>query len=504
MPNLKLKIPPGLTRPGTVYDAMGRWFDANLVRWTEGVMQPIGGWARLSGSPKVDGPPRAVRAWRDNVQHPCLALGTPNTLWLLRGGVLADISPVDGLGAKTLKPGRADADMVSGQYGAGAYGDGAYGTGSGVGVLEPATVWALDTYGEALVACSPADGRILFKGNPSTATAAEVLANAPTGCKGVVVTPERFIVALGVGGDLRRIQWSDQDNPTFWNMLDATKQAGDFNLTTPGALMAARRSTNETLLWTDADLWRMRFIGGQFVYSVTQVGSSCGAISQASMAVLDGKAIWMGTKGFFAYDGFVKPLVCEVSDYVFSSLNKLQRSKVAVYTRAQYGEVTWHYPSAASVECDRYVTYNYRENHWTLGVLQRTSGEDADVFGFPLAVDAAGFIYEHEVHGGEYAAHNGALLTPYIESGPIELGAGDNVLTARALIPDVVPVDGLTASIFSSIYPVTAETRHGPFTLTPNTPVRLTGRQVRLRLDAARATWRAGTMRLEVVPGGLR
>jgi hypothetical protein len=39
-----LNLPPGVFRPGTRYDARGRWFDANLVRWYENAMRPVGGW----------------------------------------------------------------------------------------------------------------------------------------------------------------------------------------------------------------------------------------------------------------------------------------------------------------------------------------------------------------------------------------------------------------------------------------------------------------------------
>ena len=39
-----LKIPAGIYRNGTEYQAMGRWYDSNLVRWFEGTLRPVGGW----------------------------------------------------------------------------------------------------------------------------------------------------------------------------------------------------------------------------------------------------------------------------------------------------------------------------------------------------------------------------------------------------------------------------------------------------------------------------
>ena len=40
---IKLEIPPGLYKNGTEYQAAGRWTDANLVRWFENTLRPIGG-----------------------------------------------------------------------------------------------------------------------------------------------------------------------------------------------------------------------------------------------------------------------------------------------------------------------------------------------------------------------------------------------------------------------------------------------------------------------------
>jgi len=47
---VKLELPPGIYRTGTTYMAVGRWWDGNLVRWYEGALRPVGGWAPLQVS----------------------------------------------------------------------------------------------------------------------------------------------------------------------------------------------------------------------------------------------------------------------------------------------------------------------------------------------------------------------------------------------------------------------------------------------------------------------
>lgn len=502
MPFIPLRIPPGISRPGTKYDARGRWYDANLVRWYEGNLQPVGGWDPLVLTDETpvqgDGPVRGMIAWRDLEGFPVLVFGTYKGIWAFREDLIVDITPAG------FVEGFKDADLVSGQYGSGAYGAGFYGEGvAGSGVLTEATSWQLDTFGQVLVAVAHGDGRLLWWTDPTSTTSPLVeIPNAPSDNVGVVVTPERFVVAIGAGGDGRLVAWSDQEDPTTWTP-DVANQAGDFPLTTPGTLMAGRRSRQETLLWTDVDLWAMRFIGGTLVYSFQQLGSACGVVSRHAMAVVDGRAFWMGERQFFRYDGTVRPIPCDVAEHVFGSINRMQASKITCFPRSQFSEVVWHYPSAGSLENDRYVTYNYRDDYWSIGELERTSGVDDTAFRFPIAADAQGRIYRHEVPNGSYEAPDGNPLIPYAESGPIEVGVGDRVMMVRGIVPDVNTLGGVQGELFASTFPVQSEVSQGPFPLANPTSVRLTGRQVRLRVEGS-DDWRVGTMRLDVVGGGRR
>jgi hypothetical protein len=328
------------------------------------------------------GPCRSLLAYRDNNDQPTLGAGTNGKLYMFRGGLLVDITPA------AFPAGNIDAQLASGQYGAGVYGDGAYGIGmeSG-GLLEDAASWQLDHFGQSMIACAAHDGKLYVKADPATADVATQIANAPVSCAAVVVTPEQFVMALGAGGNDRRIEWSDQSNYTIWTP-GPTNQAGGYNITSAGRILAGRRTTAETLIWTDADLWRARFIGGTYVYQIQQADASAGAVSRHAMGVLGAQAFWMGHRSFYMYNGFVQQIPCDVADYVFNDFNKLQRSKVTCKVRSQFGEVTWHYPSAGSVENNRYVTYNYLHGFWYLGYLERTAGVDAQVFGFPIEADS--------------------------------------------------------------------------------------------------------------------
>lgn len=490
---IPLKLPPGVTRPGTRMDARGRWYDSNLVRWHDGVMRAIGGWDTFLDLNTTA--PQGAHAWTINTdRRPRLAVGTATALRLIGANSNDDIAPSD------LTAGNEGASYTSGGYGVGLYGVGLYGEGDvAVVSLDEANSWSLDNYGEDLVAVSLADGRLLYfdMDDDPGVTDAAALTNAPTGNIGVVVTPEEYIVALGAGADPRKIRWPDRDTITDWTP-SATNTADERILPGAGAIMAGKRSAKETLIWTDTDLFAMRYVGGSFVYNVAQVGSQCGPISRRAMVVIDGQAFWMGRRGFFQYNGFTQPLPSEVGDFVFGNMNTTQVSKIWGVSNARFNEVTWFYPSAGSAVCDRYVTVNVVTGAWALGALSRSAGVDSGSWPTPLWLDETSEIFRHEI-GGDHGS-----LTPSAESGPVVLGNGDFMMHVQEIIPDFGTTGNVQVTLKAALTIGGDEATYGPYSVTDPVPVRFVGRTVRLIIEETGAGWTFGTPALEAERGGMR
>ena len=490
---LPLKLPPGIYRNGTEYQAAGRWYDANLVRWYENTLRPMGGW-RKRASGQMSGLCRGFITWRDNSANRWIAAGTHTKLYAMNeAGTLKEITPTG------FTAGIADSLSKTG-YGYSTYGTLAYGTPRpDTGLITPATTWSMDTWGEYLIACSNADGKIYeWQLGFTTPTLAAAITNAPTGNKAVLVTAERIMFALGAGGNPRKVQWCDQENNTLWTPA-GDNQAGDYELATPGTLLAGKRVKGVNLLFTDVDVHTAQYVGAPFVYGFEKAGSGCGLISAQAVAAIDTAAIWMSKSGFWIYDGYVKPLPSDVSDYVFGNINFNQASKVYAVHNSKFGEIWWYYPSSGSNENDSYVTYNYRENHWNIGTLARTAGTDAGVFANPLAVSTDGYIYEHEVG----FAYDSASL--YAESGPVQLGNGDNIMSVRQVVPDEQTLGEAVVSFKTRNYPTGTQSTFGPYTAANPTDVRFAARQVNMKVTGnTLADWRIGVMRLDAVPSGKR
>jgi hypothetical protein len=113
-------------------------------------------------------------------------------------------------------------------------------------------------------------------------------------------------------------------------------------------------------------------------------------------------------------------------------------------------------------------------------------------------VSPTSYVYEHEV-GIDYDS-----AEVFAETGPIEVGNGDNLAVITRLIPDEKTLGDVTVKFKSRLYPTSTETTHGPFTMSNPTAVRFTGRQVKMRVIGGTSDWQVGTMRVEASQGSKR
>lgn len=521
---IPIRLPPGLYRNGTAYEAKNRWLDAQLVRFYKNTVRPVGGWVPLFDAVialTVDttfftadsdvltadadqlldvsflGVPRGAHAWRGNDSSRWLAVGTVGTgstrLWAYSAGVKTEITPA------AIVDGSVDGVRDAGNYGEGQYGFGLYGIGSGATELDAPDTWALDNFGEFLVALCTSDGVPTFW-DRNIANIAEPIPDAPLGTA-LVVTPERFLFVLGADADVRLVKWPSQETLDDWTPTDVNS-AGELPVQTRGRLIAGRAGKRVTLLWTDTDAHAAIYIGGQFVYTFEKLGDDCGIVGPWAGVMVDDAGYWMDRGHFHVYDGTVRELPCDVIDHVFGDINTAQLAKVFAHHMAEFSEVWWFYPSASQsgTENDRYVIYNYVEGHWSTGRLARAAGVPSGVMEYPILLEPVdGRAFEHE-RGFD---HEGEV--PFVETGPLEMGAGERVYDILALIPDEKNLGDVEATFIAAMRPMGAERTYGPFSLTEKTSVRFAARQLRLRLEEVEATdWRVGTNRIEATPAGYR
>jgi hypothetical protein len=421
-------------------------------------------------------------------------------------------------------------------WSAGTWGESTWGTPRSPATqpLITARVWQFDAFGEDVI-CQLVNGpAYYFDTSSGINTRATLLAGAPTKSNfALVSTPDRHLVCFGTENivgttttqDPMLVRFSNQEDATVFEET-ATNTAGAQRLTDGSRILSAIRSRGQILIFTDTALHAMQYVGPPFTFGFQQLGANCGCIGPHAAVDVNGLAFWMGKEAFYMFDGTVKKMPCTVQDYVFKDVNLVQGFKVAAGVNSQFNEVTWWYCSGDATDIDRFVTYNYLEDVWSIGTMARTAWSDIGTFEKPLGAaylpdsNAAttttiygltagrSVVYRHETgYNGD-----GQAIDSYIQSGYFDIGDGDNMVFMKRFIPDFKnQVGELDVNLLLRAYPSATATPSSldPYPITPTTQkvdTRARGRQISLKIRSYEidTNWRFGTMRVDLQPDGLR
>jgi hypothetical protein len=326
-------------------------------------------------------------------------------------------------------------------YGSGGYGLFDYGEPTedteGNVIFEP-RVWSFDNYGDLLLANPVNNG--IYEFNPNATPAyqrAVAITNAPTECRSVFVTPERFIFALGCDGDPMNIKWPDQNDRTNWTPGSAST-ANSRRLREGTRIITGRGLANlVSLVWTDTALYRFQYTGSSFVYDSQLVGTNCGLVSPMAAVVHQGTAYWMSPSDFLFFSGGSPqsiPNSEDVREFVIRSLRTLgYEFKCNAHLNTRHNYVFWFYVATGSTEPGLYVGVSLKDFSWIVGSLERTSGtflEGSDQR--PILAGANGVLYQHE----EGVDNNGAAMNSYITRAPMQIMQGMQLGEMQGMVAD--------------------------------------------------------------------
>lgn len=403
--------------------------------------------------------------------------------------------------------------------------------------VDPTTnqmrLWSLDNFGEDLVACIR-NGPIYYwhensgVNSPATPLTEDITVggvdfvadiNTPTSALQVLVSPnDRHLIAYGctdIGETTVNpllIRWSDTEAAYSWTP-SRTNSAGGQPLSAGSYIICALRTVSgQILIWTDLGLWLQQYIGMPYVFGFQPVAQGLSIVGPNAMVNAAGNVYWMDHGVFMVYSGGVQEVPCSVKDYVFSSINYTQAYKIYCGHNHAFHEVTWFYPSANSIENDSYVTYNYVDQVWTVGMMQRTAWLEMGRGNYPVATD----LDNHLIYSHEYGSDaNGKPLPAWIESADIDMNGGDSKLYMQRFVPDVFfrgdagTQQTLQVTIRGRNEPLQPKKTWAELIVTPMTRqqfIRVRDRQVSFRFSSAGlgVGWRLGTIRADWQPDGRR
>ena len=425
-------------------------------------------------------------------------------------------------------------------WGAGTWSRGTWGSGSSLtAVGDILRIWSHDNFGEDLI-INVRDGGIYYwdkstSSAPYTrAVALSDLAGAdsttPTIAKQVMISDrDRHVIVFGCDAqdnigvqDPLLVRFSDQEDPLVWES-QATNTAGDLRIGTGSEIITAVETRQQILIFTDRSLHAMQYLGPPFTFGISLLSTNVTIASPLAAVAVDDMVYWMGEEEFYVYSGQVQKLPCSVRSYVFNDFNSAQSEKVTCGVNSSFSEVWWFYPSASSETIDKYVVFNYQEEAWYYGNLDRSVWLDRGIAQYPIAASLDGYLYYHEFGQDDGSANPPAAIASHIESSQMSIGAGENFVFLTRLIPDVTfdgsssPTPSVSMTLETRPFPGSdyTGTKSNDVTRSATVPVeqfteqvfvRLRGRSFAFKVNSSDTgvDWRLGTPRVDLRPDGRR
>jgi hypothetical protein len=295
----------------------------------------------------------------------------------------------------------------------------------------------------ATIVTTPGGTPINVSGAGSGVNSIAILLDVPTSQHNVLISDtSKIVLAFGCNDlasttiDPMLIRWSDVENPLQW-YPQASNQAGSLRLSHGSEIYSVLQVRQEILVWTNTALYSLQNLGAPVVWGATLLDSNISATHPNSAVLASGSVYWMGVDKFYMYDGRVQTLSCDLRQYVFGDFNFSQAYQVFGTTNEAFNEVWWFYCSAASMEVDRYVVYNYLEKIWYYGTMGRTAWIDAGLNSNPVAATYNNNLVFHEVGVIDGEGATDVAINSYITSSQFDIGDGHTFAFVWRMLPDV-------------------------------------------------------------------
>ena len=435
-----------------------------------------------------------------------------------------------------------------------------WGAAASVGIAQQLRIWTNDNFGQELF-IAPRGSEIYFwlptgQAYPSGAvgglnTRAQLLSDESTaaGFSGQFVPNntnqvigsaiQRFVICFGANPydptnantafDPLLVRWSDQENPYEW-VPAVTNQSGEYRLNIGSYVVCARSTRQEILIWSDAALYSMQYLGPPYVWGFQLLQDNISIMGPNASITVNNVTYWMGTDKFYRYTGRVETLPCTLRQYIYQDINQDQNFQVYAGSVEGYNEIWWFYCSANSNTIDRYVIYNYLDDVWYYGNMARSAWLDSGLRTYPMGADVTNSrILYHENGVDDVSGLTPVPIVSYVQSSDFDIGDGHNFGFVWKILPDLT-FNGSTSGVPQVTMTVLPRVNSGTAYGTPNPQTvasaqsyasrhtydvqqftgqvytRIRGRQMAFRIEstALGVDWQLGYPRIDIRPDGRR
>ena len=425
-------------------------------------------------------------------------------------------------------------------WGAGAWGAGLWGTGGSS--TSSLRLWSQSNFGEDLL-LNPRGGGLYYwdqtNGLGTRAVLVSSIMGADADVPSVVLSvfvsdASRFVFAFGCDDyssstlNPMLIRWSDQESILTWTPAP-TNQAGSLQLSHGSEIVTAIQARQEIVVFTDSAIYSLQYVGPPVVWASQLLGDNVSIIGPNAVCLASGVVYWMGVDKFYKYDGRVQTLRCDLRQYIFSDINLTQASQVFAGTNEGFNEAWWFYCSAGSNTVDKYVVYNYLEDIWYYGTMERSAWLDSGLRNYPLAATYINNLVNHELGVDDNATATTTAISALIGSSEFDIDDGHNFGFIWRVLPDLTfrgSTSG-TPQCTMTLIPFensgsgatnprsTANTSNASIQRIATAPIeeftgqvyiRVRGRQLIFQMESALigTTWQLGAPRIDIKQDGRR
>lgn len=217
---------------------------------------------------------------------------------------------------------------------------------------------------------SPLTDPIYWDG--STSNKMTTLPNWPASTKvRCIRSYKNFLIALGVDGPAgffgNMVKWSASadsgDIPQSWDISDPTLDAGEATLsTTPGNVIDCLPLNDYNVIYKDDSTHLMRYIGGQFIFSFSDLFLTSGIMGRDCVVEVNGTHVVLTKDDLISHNGseFKSIATNRVRDTIFKSINTNYASSSFLAHNRKQDEIWICIPTGDSDCANLAVIWNYK------------------------------------------------------------------------------------------------------------------------------------------------
>ena len=356
--------------------------------------------------------------------------------------------------------------------------------------------------------------------------------------------PSGTVTSFTSQADPLLVRWSDQQAVQTW-LPSLTNQAGSYRLSQGSQIVSAAPAQQGILIWTDTTVYIMQYLGAPYVWGFQPMASNASIIGPNASINVNNTVYWMGGNKFYFYNGTVQTLPCAIRQYIFDNINLSQSYQVYAGSNEAFNEVWWFYPSVTgrnpdgslgtgtpsnpNTITDSYVIYNYLDQTWAYGAMQRTAWLYTPLRQAPVATNYYGQLTYQENGVNDGTTNPASGINSYVQSSDFDVTNGDHFGFVYRLVPDInftgsynpnptatvtiLPRQNPGASYGASNNPgvvsqqdYSNEREYIVQTFTQQVYVRARGRQMAFKIGSTNTgvQWQSGVQRLDIRPDGRR